>query len=132
MTHVTEPTSAPAGWLRRSAPLLLLTILLLGPAPGEVGGCGQAEQTLDFETYCRQEKAYECARMDARGEFPGTYADLEACRQAALTTCATSSWPSNCRPFPTVPEGQACIDQLARVSNLRIPKSEIPECDLCP
>jgi hypothetical protein len=119
-------------WARR-APLLLLVVLLVGPAPGEVGSCGQAEEQLDAQQFCLDKAAYLCARIDARGDFPtDIYPDLEACRQTALESCSSASWRPDCRPFPTKPEGQACIDELSRASNLRLPVSEIPECQLCP
>lgn len=118
-------------WVRR-APMLGLVLFLVGPAPGEVGACGQAEGKLDFEQYCLDLSAYECARMEARGEFPGRYADLADCRQAAFGICDGGAWPTDCQPYPTKPEGQACIDQLARASNVRISITDIPECDVCP
>jgi len=119
--------------LARRAPLLLLVALLVGPAPGEVGSCGQASELLDAEQFCLDQLAYECARIDARGDYPtALYVDLEACRQAAPGICGGRTWIPECRPFPTKPEGQACIDELSRVSNIRVPISEIPECDMCP
>lgn len=133
--HSEERASARAprsAWARR-APLWFLFVFLVGPAPGEVGSCGQADVQLDAPQYCLDIQAYECARIDARGEYPTSlFADLAACRDAAIGTCEDRSWPPACQPYPTRTEGQACIDQLARASNVRLPITAIPECDLCP
>lgn len=104
-----------------------LLVLCIGPAPGEVGGCGDSEIPADARDFCQQRDAWECRRAEARGEIT----DVQACVDEIPAACSAFNWPFMCRPFPTNREAQACIDALALQSNVNTPLNEIGACQLC-
>lgn len=119
--------------MRRAWTVLVSTATaaaLVGPAPGDVGSCGEAPRGVDATEYCRIREAWLCRRQQARGEL--TPAQERTCIDNAVARCrSVAGWPPDCQPRPTQREAQACIDQLRRKDNLDTPVSEIPRCHLC-
>ena len=112
--------------------LLLAAALALGPAPGEAGGCGSEVLTANPVQYCFDRYAYECERLDLRGDFPTAGFDsYEACIQYALDQCPNRiSWPLACEPKPSTYEVDACLWELSLVENVDTPIEEIAACDV--
>ncbi|MEZ4323895.1 MAG: hypothetical protein R3B40_01690 [Polyangiales bacterium] len=116
----------PATWW-----LAALALLLMGPAPGEVGGCGQDPFIVEAETFCRDQSAWECRRAEARGEVSGD--ELAACFDAIPNACEGATWPPTCLPRPTSLQTDACLAALAREDNVNTPVEELAACvDVCP
>ncbi|MCB9627056.1 MAG: hypothetical protein H6725_06770 [Sandaracinaceae bacterium] len=112
-------------------PLLLLALLLVGPAPGEVGGCGADPFVVEAEDFCRDQAAWECRRAEARGELEGE--SLSACFDTIPNSCVGAGWPPSCVPRPTSLQTNACLDALALEENVRVPIEELDACvDVCP
>ena len=107
--------------------LMGLRTLAVGPAPGEVGGCGSDSTVADAEDFCRQRDAWECRRLEYLGEI----VDVQGCVDVIPAECEGFNWPFTCQPFPTNRQVQACLDALALTSNVEKELSEIPECTLC-
>ncbi len=111
--------------------LVALALLLLGPTPGDVGGCGEDAIQADPEDFCRQQEAWLCRRAEARGELQGEA--LEACFRAIPNACEGAGWPPSCVPRPTTLQTDACIDELSLTENIRLAVEELPACrDVCP
>ncbi|MEM6960024.1 MAG: hypothetical protein AAF645_30370 [Myxococcota bacterium] len=116
--------------------LPFLALLLVGPAPGNTGGCAasQEDDGADFLAFCLESRSFACLRAEARGEE----VDVQACVDAALESCeAIGFWPPSCEPPPRIRETDACIDELRRSDNLNLRLRgddglpEIDECRLC-
>jgi hypothetical protein len=81
----------------------------------------------DAEEFCRERDAWECARMNARGELPSLmYADVQACVDDVANQCAGFNWPPECSPSPKATD--ACIEELTKPENLNTPTEMIPAC----
>ena len=106
---------------------LLLALLLMGPAPGETGGCGGELPVADAADFCAERDGYVCRRAEARGEIT----NVRECFDAIEERCDRASWPITCDPPPTRAETDACIDELRRVDNLNVDEADIAECRLC-
>lgn len=112
-----------------------LLVLSVGPAPGEVGGCGDADVIADAEDHCRLSRYWDCRRQEARMEIE----NVQACVDDVEAMCAGAAWPASCEPFPLRRQSQACIDQLALIENVfhdpngdgNYEIREIAECNLC-
>ncbi|MBX3250129.1 MAG: hypothetical protein KF901_23325 [Myxococcales bacterium] len=119
----------------RGLSIVGLFVLVVGPAPGEVGGCGSEQVVADPIDYCLQTGAWDCRRQEFRGEID----DVEACVDELPEACRGAAWPAACAPFPTNREAQACLDALARVDNVYVDSNDdgvftitdLPECRLC-
>jgi hypothetical protein len=115
--------------------LVLAGILSLGPAPGEVGGCGSGDVVADPVDFCIQSGSWDCRRQEFREEID----DVQVCVDELLITCSGRAWRPECEPFPTNAEAQICLDALARVDNVRVDSdgdgvfevSDLAECRLC-
>lgn len=108
--------------------LVMLVLLCMGPAPGEVGGCGEANIAADAEDFCRHSGYWECERMRQRGDID----DAQECVDDVFVSCEEAQWPFTCGPnYPTHAEAQACIDELMFADNLDVELADIPECSLC-
>lgn len=118
-------SSTPAAWLLLMLPWMLL---LTGPAPGEVGGCGADAFLSQPEDFCRDRAAWICRRQQARGEIR----DIDACFATIPNTCEGAAWPPSCVPLPTQRVTNACIDALSLVENLDVPPEDLSECNICP
>lgn len=116
---------------RSGAWLFLLALLLVGPAPGEVGSCGGDPLVADADDFCRDQEAWQCRRAEARGELEGDA--LTACFESIPNFCEGAGWPPSCVPRPTNLQTDACLDALALEENVRVPLEELAACrDVCP
>lgn len=101
------------------------------PVPGDVGGCGQAPQELDPETFFWSKQGAECDQCRACGLTSA------ACARACRDTLVQSEFPENC--VPLVHDGEVCLRVLqnSSCSDFRDYMSDsaptIPtECNFCP
>lgn len=94
---------------RRALALVAVAPLLLAPAPGDVGGCGDDAQPLDETSYVELRKELECrlcADCGLRTARCGRACDPDARSDYAL--------PSTCAPL--LRDGQVCVRALAASS----------------
>lgn len=121
-------------WLSRAL-VVVGFALIVGPAPGEVGGCGSGDVVADPQDYCVQSGSWDCRRQEFRGEIE----DVQACVDELLIECAGRAWLPSCEPYPTNTEAQLCLDALARIDNVYVDAdddgvyevTDLPECRLC-
>ena len=106
-------------------PLALLTV---GPAPGDIGGCGDLDQIADPIYHCERRVIIDCARRNALDPS----FDVNGCISTNQAPCQrVNRWI--CEPAPSVRQSQACLDAFQDVDNIRVPYESIPECmTLCP
>lgn len=110
-----------------------LAALMMGPAPGESGGCSSdgSEAISDFQDFYIASRGWVCRRDIERGEP----LDLQECVNEAARAAPDvngGDWPFECNPFPTRRETDACLAELMRADNLELQLEDIPECTLCP
>lgn len=108
-----------------------LGALMMGPAPGESGGCSSdgSEEIADFFDFYQESRGYVCLRDRARGEA----VDIQECvNEVARTAETIGGWPFDCQPFPTQREADGCVAELMRADNIELQLEDIPECTLCP
>lgn len=101
------------------------------PVPGDVGGCGQAPQELDPETFFWSKQDTEC--QNCRDCQIATAACARACGELLVQ----SEFPKDCAPL--VHDGEVCLRalQLGSCDDFREYMSDrspsIPtECNFCP
>ena len=127
-----EPGAGSARQRSRAAPLLAAVgaLICLAPTPGDIGGCGQAAQDLDPETFFLSKQTIECDRCrECRIRTP-------ACEAACSGEPVPTEFPEGC--FPLVHDGTVCLRALTRAScdDHRAFSGEPPsvpsECNFCP
>lgn len=117
----------------RTGLLLFALVFAVGPAPGEVGACGEVVGEADAVQFCIDVMTYNCVRCQGRGVIP----DEPACQTARTQVCESAAWPvvPGTEPLefcqPTVIQTDACIDQLSRADNVLVPQSDIGACNVC-
>ena len=112
--------------------LLALGALIVGPAPGSTGGCGNADEPAPFVSSCSEWRAWDCVRDRSRGDLADDD-ELQACVDAENQACMDiGDWPLDCQPFPTMRAVNNCVEQLQRADMVNVPLEELPECDFCP
>ncbi len=101
------------------------------PVPGDVGGCGQAPQELDPETFFWSLQGTECERCQQCG------LETAACERACGELLVQTEFPKDC--VPLVHDGEVCLRALQDGScdDYREYMSDsapsIPtECNFCP
>lgn len=112
--------------------LLLLVPVLVGPAPGAVGGCGcgsdPLDEPVDLEAYCIEREQLVCVREFERGV--GSVFDRDDCRREVIDLCSTRSFPRGCSPSKR--KASACLNALHARSTLGETVNQLKECrDLC-
>ncbi|MEM7447167.1 MAG: hypothetical protein AAF355_02895 [Myxococcota bacterium] len=112
--------------LRIGVPVVCAAGLLLGPAPGDVGGCGSGGGLADPEVFCIQFEEASCMRDRISGEL--TEDEEVSCLLAVPAECESAVWPSGCAPSPRAAD--RCIDAVSDVKQLSTPTGEIEECQL--
>ena len=107
---------------------LPLALLAVGPAPGDIGGCGNHDQIADPIYHCERRVIIDCARRNALDPS----FDVNGCIATEQMPCQrVNRWI--CEPPPTVRQSQACLDAFQDVDNIRTAYEAIPECiALCP
>ena len=127
-----EPEAGGARQRSRVAPLLAAVgaLICLAPTPGDIGGCGQAAQDLDPETFFLSKQTIECDRCrECTIRTP-------ACEAACSGEPVPTEFPEGC--FPLVHDGTVCLRALTRAScdDHRAFSGEPPsvpsECNFCP
>lgn len=101
---------------------------LLGPAPGEIGGCGLKAGVADPVKFCEQRIVVVAERELKAQRIEMAERDRRVQRVSA-GACRNSLWPKGCKP-PDQERANACINALTNNSEsaLRIPSSDISEC----
>jgi hypothetical protein len=105
---------------------------LMGPTPGNVGGCGAGSTVADPAQHCTDKQFWLCRR----DQFAGRISDGEfvACRDAVAGMCGGATWPAGC--MPSRAQSEACINLLQRgdIAHLTNPEilSMYADCNLCP
>lgn len=108
----------------------LSALVCLAPAPGDIGGCGQAARDLDPEAFFGSKQAIECSRCRECGLM------TTACQLACDRGPTATEFPAGC--FPLVHDGTVCLRALARASceehrKVVADAPRVPsECNFCP
>jgi hypothetical protein len=110
----------------------VLLTLVAAPAPGDVGGCGQAPQELDARVFYATKSNVDCQRCQ----------ECELSSRACAGACARTApipkaFPEHC--IPLVHDGEVCLralynascDEYARYMDDAAP-GRPTECDFCP
>ncbi|MEO0325383.1 MAG: hypothetical protein AAF447_20675 [Myxococcota bacterium] len=120
--------------MRRLVLLTPLALLLLGPAPGDTGGCaGDETVRVDPGTFCEEQGRFNCQRLSFQNPPPEGYPGLQACVDERANFCSNvDAWPGDCFPEPTARELDNCIEALRLAENVDAELEDISECDVCP
>ena len=120
--------------MTRLALFLPLALLLVGPAPGDTGGCaGDEVERVPPDTFCLEVGRFNCQRLSFQNPPPEGFAGLQACVDEEADDCSrVGSWPGDCFPEPTTRELDNCIEALRLAENVDAELADIPECDVCP
>jgi hypothetical protein len=103
----------------------------MAPTPGDIGGCGQEAQELDWEEFFSLKRSIDCERC--------ADCDLEtrACARACETDAGAGHLPEGC--VPLVHDGEVCLRSLihASCSDYKTYMDDaapaVPsECNFCP
>jgi hypothetical protein len=109
----------------------VLGAALTGPAPGNVGGCGQQPPVADAVDFCNDRRWWECRREQFGGRL--TDEEFAACIAPIEGQCAGAAWEGTCQP--TQEQADACILLLQRADRVQIPIDELlaeyGDCNLC-
>lgn len=105
-------------------------LVCAGPAPGDIGGCGQSAQLLDPVVFYLSEARAMC-RLCTECDLGQT-----ACSRSCEATELREAFPPGC--FPLVHDGTVCLRALsgascAEAKGLVEDDRAVPrECDFCP
>lgn len=108
---------------------LCLLPLLLGPTPGQVGGCQDEVGPVSAQDFCVDRERWTCARFRALCEAPSgvCLADERACVDAVPDRCAgIDAWPQGCAP--TTVQTEACLAELMSPEFIDLAPSDLPSC----
>ncbi len=119
-------------WVLRVFAGGLLYACLVGPAPGNVGGCGATNPVADARDHCINERFWKCRRDLAGGRIDDAqYLD---CLLPIQGACEGAAWPLGCEP--TQSQSNACLQLLSRsdLTSFTTPDllATFPDCNLCP
>ncbi|MEM1415677.1 MAG: hypothetical protein AAGH15_12290 [Myxococcota bacterium] len=120
--------------MRRLALALPLGLLLVGPAPGDTGGCtGDSVERAEFVPNCVEWSRFDCQRLSFQDPPPADFTTLQECIDRQAEVCTNiGDWPGTCVPEPTLREINNCLEALRNVENLDAPElTDIPECVFC-
>ncbi|MBX3270060.1 MAG: hypothetical protein KF729_07345 [Sandaracinaceae bacterium] len=113
------------------ASLGLLYALLVGPAPGNVGGCGADLPIADAREHCINRRFWEC-RRDLEGSRI-TMDEFTACLGRISSMCDAARWPDGCEP--TRSSAAECEILLSRSDFVAISTPDLlmmyGDCNLC-
>ena len=110
---------------------VVLAVALVGPTPGQVGGCTEDTIAADPVEFCAEKNTWICQRDFAAGRT--SMVERDTCLFNIQGMCAGAAW-SSCMP-PTESQAQVCIDALADPARLAETSDRIAECQasfLCP
>jgi len=119
-------------WLLRLVAGGVLYACLVGPAPGNVGGCGASNPIADPREHCINQRFWECRRDLAGGRIDE--AAYMECLIPIQGSCNAASWPVGCEP--TQSQSNECIVLLSRQDLVSFATPDLlttfPDCNLCP
>ena len=119
-------------WLLRVAAGGVLFLMLAGPAPGNVGGCGASNPTADPREHCINAEFWECRRDLAGGRIDE--AQYMECLIPIQGMCNSAAWPAGCEP--TRSQSNACIILLSRSDLVEFTTPDLratfADCNFCP
>jgi len=102
-----------------------------GPAPGNVGGCGQEPPIADAAEFCNDKRWWQCRRDNVFGRLSDE--EFTACITPIESECAGASWESGCTP--TQQQADACLTLLQRADLGNLTNEELlstyGDCNLC-
>lgn len=116
------------------AAVLVVSLLVAAPTPGDIGGCGQTAQQLDPLVFFASKASIDCTRCQECGLTTDTC--VEACDPNAPVADA---FPEGC--VPLVHDGEVCLralrnascgDYAGYVSDDPNTRSTPTECNFCP
>lgn len=117
-------------WVLRAAAGVVLFLALGGPAPGNVGGCGNVP-VADARQFCVEQGYWECRRDYIAGRT--TQQEEADCHRELETRCAGRAWPPGC--LPSVDQTEVCFQLLRRMDLAQLTTEELyelyTECDIC-
>jgi hypothetical protein len=110
---------------------VVLFLLLAGPTPGNIGGCGGTNATVSAPQHCTDQEFWICRRDEFAGRI--TTAEFAQCQQEIPAMCDGATWPPGCAPTPA--QSQACIMLLQRQDRAHLTYQQLremyPDCNLC-
>ena len=125
-------------WILRSLAGAFILAGLTGPAPGNIGGCGAANEGTNPRQFCADRKYWECRRDEFANNQGVRVVSTEttaACYSGIETSCSGANvWPEGCAPTPA--QLQSCLDLLGRGDLVGLTTPELmamySDCNLCP
>lgn len=118
-------------WALRLLAAGVIGAALTGPAPGNVGGCGQQPPIADAVQFCNDQRWWQCRRDNVFGRL--TDEEFSACIAPIEAECAGAAWEAGCNP--TQDQADACIMLLMRADLGNLTNEELlstyGECNLC-
>jgi hypothetical protein len=120
-------------WLPRILAAAFLVLMLGGPTPGNVGGCGVDSEArgVTASAHCLEKQFWQCARDEAAGRLDAM--EFQLCNEAVGPGCAGAAFPFGC--MPTQEQADDCYDLLRRSDLLHLTNEELlsthTECNLC-
>jgi hypothetical protein len=108
-----------------------MLLSLMGPAPGNVGGCGSATPLASPRQFCTDRSFWECRRDQFAGRI--TDAQYGECLAEIEGACSAFVWPPGCFPTPAQADGCLLLLQRTDLSNVSTPDllASFPDCNLC-
>ena len=124
-------TRSLRSWLLRLVAGGVLFACIVGPAPGNVGGCGASNPTADPREHCINQRFWECRRDLAGGRIDD--ARYMECLLPIAAACDAAQWPAGCEP--TNSQSDACIILLSRMDLVNLSTPDLltmyDDCNLC-
>jgi hypothetical protein len=126
-----KPPRRATRWLLRAIVGAFLFLMLGGPTPGDVGGCGAKNEIASPVDHCSNTEFWKCQRDHFVGRI--TDPEYDMCLGRIEATCAAAAWPPGCQPTPA--QSDACIQLLRRSDLVDLTTEELlamyPDCNLC-
>lgn len=118
-------------WALRLLAAGVIGVSLTGPAPGNVGGCGQQPPLADAFTHCAEKRRWQCRRDHAFMRISDQ--DFATCLEPIERECAGAQWDGGCTP--TQDQSDACLLLLQRADLGHLTTEELlstyDDCNLC-
>lgn len=118
-------------WILRAGGGAILFLMLAGPTPGNIGGCGSTTSVVQAPQHCTDREFWICTRDEHAGRID--QAGLDQCLVQIEPMCQGATWPAGCSP--TQDQHDACILLLrnADLAHLTFEQlqSMYDDCNLC-
>ncbi len=119
------------GWIVRTLAGGVVVACIVGPAPGNVGGCGASSPIANPREHCINERFWKCRRDLAGGRI--TMAQFDECLLPIQGACDPAQWPPGCEP--TNSQSNDCLVLLSREDLVSISTPDLlmtyDDCNLC-